>query len=393
MRRLVLGIVVFVVIGIVLSLVFREHQGYVLISFNGWQIETSLLFAVAGVLLGVWLLALAWQIVVAVLFAPRTIRRLRNRRRLKKARHSWHSGLLHLAEARWSSAESELEALAEGNESPGLNHLFAARAAHYQDHVADRDRYLKKASADRSVSELAVLMTQAELQIAAGQAEDAGATLARLHELEPRHPWVLRLYAAHALAQNDYRTLFQLLPEIRRADVLSEPRLAAATESAVRYQLSQPDNVGALTSSWRDVPKDLRREPTIAGHYAARLAELGENDEAANVIRHRLKKDYDDTLARIYAALDLRDRTAQLADVAHWIDQHGRQPVLLLAAGQLCLDRELWDRARDYLDAQELTRLEPSDQLVLGRLHERLAAGDSARMTYRRGLERALLAE
>ncbi|RJS91390.1 heme biosynthesis HemY N-terminal domain-containing protein [Salinisphaera sp. Q1T1-3] len=387
MRRLLLGVVVFLVIGIALSLVFHEHQGYVLISFNGWQIETSVLFAVAGVLLGVWLLALAWQLLVAILFAPRTLRRLRNRRQRTKARHAWQTGLVHLAEARWSTAEKELEAKAEANESPGLNHLFAARAAHYRDDVSARDAYLQKASASRSISELAVLMTQAELQIAAGEDVEASATLSRLHELEPKHPWVLRLYAEHALATGDYGVLYGLLPELKRADSLSSERLSVMTIAAYRHHLSQPADVGALTSAWRDVPKDLRARPEIVEHYARALSQMGEDDEAANVIRATLKKHYDGQLVRTFGRLNPRDESGQLASVQDWISQHGREPELMLAAGRLFLARQQLDEARDYLTSEYASQLGATGLLDLGRLLERLQEAERARLVYRRGLE------
>lgn len=387
MRRLLLGVAVFLVVGIILSLVFRDHQGYVLVSFNGWQIETSVLFAVAGVLLVVWLLALIWQLLVALLFAPRTWRRLRSRRRLRRARRSRQAGLLHLAEGRWATAETELEALADANEAPGLNHLFAARAAHYQGRPSERDRYLKKAAEGRSVSEVAVLMTRAELQLAADERIEASATLARLHELEPRHPWVLRLYAEHALATGDYGVLYRLLPDVRRANVLSEERLRAMSIAACRYQLDQPQDVGALTTAWRDVPRDLRHEPAMADHYARCLAALGQTDEADNVIRSILKKQYDGRLVLTFAELDSRSDKTRLATVESWIAQHGERPELMLAAGRLCAEREQYDRARRYLESEHTAELAPAELLALGRLFERIDNAERARQTYRHGLE------
>ena len=44
MRRLILIFFVFLVLGTGLTLVFRDGSGYVLVSFAGWQLETSLLF-------------------------------------------------------------------------------------------------------------------------------------------------------------------------------------------------------------------------------------------------------------------------------------------------------------------------------------------------------------
>ena len=50
MRRLLLAFCLFVILGIVVALVFRDQQGYLLLSFGGWEVETSLLFAVAALI-------------------------------------------------------------------------------------------------------------------------------------------------------------------------------------------------------------------------------------------------------------------------------------------------------------------------------------------------------
>ncbi|KEZ78100.1 heme biosynthesis HemY N-terminal domain-containing protein [Salinisphaera hydrothermalis] len=387
MRRLLLAFFVFLLLGILLSLVFRNHQGYVLIAFNGWQIETSLLFACAAVILGVWVLAMAWRILVALVFAPRNIRGFFGRRRQRKARRSLYVGLEHMAEARWALAEADLQALAESNEAPGLNHLFSARAAQYQDHLGDRDRYLRKASSRKSVSELAVLITQAQLQIEAGQTAEAQATLARLYELEPRHPWVLRMYAEHAMACGDYGRVYELLPELGKHSALSKQRVREMSIAAYQHRLSQQADIGGLTATWRHVPKDLRQEPEILRHYAVCLKQQGADDEAANVIRNALKKQWVPALALIFGDLDCSDQTEQLATVEEWIKIHGREPELMLVAGRLCLRNQLWGRARSYFEASQTQHSRADALLELGHLFEQIDEADQARSAYRRGLE------
>ncbi|HET7315406.1 heme biosynthesis HemY N-terminal domain-containing protein [Salinisphaera sp.] len=388
MRRLLLAFFIFILLGILLSLVFRQHQGYVLISFNGWQIETSVLFACAAVLLGLWVLALAWRILVTLVFAPRNIRGFVGRRRQRKARRSLYTGLEHMAEARWALAEADLQALAESNEAPGLNHLFSARAAQYQQHLGDRDRYLQKAASRKSISELAVLLTQAELQIAAGQTAEAQATLARLHDLQPRHPWVLRLYAEHAMACGDYARVDQLLPELSKHAALSASRVREMSVAAYQHRLSQQRDVGGLTTTWRHMPKELRRDPEILRHYALCLKRGRADDEAANVIRNALKKQWVAPLALIFGDFKCSDRTEQLATVEEWIKIHGREPELMLIAGRLCLRNHLWGRARSYFEAAAQAERTRADALLgLGHLFEQINEADQARAAYRRGLE------
>ncbi|MDA3921858.1 MAG: hypothetical protein PF501_14435 [Salinisphaera sp.] len=387
MRRLLLAVFVFIVFGIVLSLVFRNHQGYLLLSFNGWQIETSLLFALAALLVGIWVLAVIWRILVAVVTTPSSVRGFFSRRKTRKARRSLYSGLEHMAEGRWSTAESELKRLADVHDAPGLNYLYAARAAQFQGHVRERDRYLEKAASSRGSSELAVLLTQAELQRMAGQTAEASATLTRLYEMEPRHPLVLRMSAEQAMENGDYKQLRKLLDSLHKHSKMDAERIEEMAIAAWTDELSQHRDVGQLTGAWRKVPKRLRNNPAVAKHYAECLKSIHEENEAANVIRNVLKQQWDPQLVLLFGDLRSDHRTDQLATVEGWLKQYGEKPELLLVAGRLCLRSQLWGRARSYFEAGQKNQSRPDALLELGHLFEQINDKEEARQAYRKGLE------
>ena len=165
MRRFLLLIAIALLLGVGLALVFREHNGYLLVAFGTWRLETSLAFALAALAAALVLGVVLWRLLVAGVLLPVTLRDWRARRRARKARQSLYRGLQRLYEGRWAEAEAELVRLAEQHEAPSLNYLAAARAADRQRAPDRRDRYLEKAAARRGASELAVLLTQAELQI------------------------------------------------------------------------------------------------------------------------------------------------------------------------------------------------------------------------------------
>lgn len=388
MRRLLLAVFLFLLLGILLSLVFRHHQGYVLIAFHGWQIETSLLFACAVILVGIWVLAVLWRILTTLVLAPRNVRGYFGRRRQRKARLSLYRGLEHWAEARWARAEAELQRLDKTSEAPGLGHLFSARAAQQRSHLAERDVYLEKAAADGSVSGLAVLMTRAELQIAAGQIAEAGNTLAHLHKLEPRHPWVLKMYGEQLMASGEYDRLYELLPELKRHAALTSDRFESMTDAAYRHRLASQDDLDGLTAAWRRIPKELRSKPDLLHQYALCLQKLQAEDEAANVIRDALKTQWNAPLALLFGNLQCSDLTKQLATVEEWIHAHGKKPELMLVAGRLCLRNRLWGRARSYFEASQMENAVTNGLLLeLGHVYEQVNEFDQARETYRKGLE------
>jgi len=388
MRRLLLVFCTFLLLGVVVALVFRDEQGYLLVSFAGWQIETSLLFAIAALLFVLWVAITLWRLIVGGFLLPRRLRNKLANRRQRKARRSLYDGLLRLSEGRWSKAEDELKRLADNNEAPGLNYLNAARAAQHQGHVGDRDRYLEKAASKRGVSELAVLLTQAQLQIEQGQTADAMASLSRLYQTEPHHDVVLRLYAEQSHRAGDYEQLRTLTPALYKHSNMPHERIDQLAVEAWGDELTRhnTDSV-ALTTAWKRVPKRLRTQPDMIRRYVKALRVARADDSAADVIRGALKQEWNASLVLIFGDLKCSDRNAQLSTVDSWLKQYGEEPELLLVAGRLCLRNRLWGRARSYFEASQKNQSRPDALLELGRLFEEINEKDEARAAYRQGLE------
>lgn len=388
MRRLILIFFVFIVCGVILALVFRDHSGYVLVSFAGWQLETSLLFAAAVVVVGIWLLLSLWRLIVAGALLPRSTRRWRARRRARKARRSMYAGLLKYAEGRWARAESEIQKRAEQHEEPAVNYLYAAQAAQRQGHSADRDNYLAKAAESKGASELAVLLTQAQLQIEQGQDAQAQASLARLHELSPQHPYVLELYGEQCVRSGDFAKLHELVPTLYKHSSASRQRIdtwvALAWDDTFKRAGKEID---ALIAAWKKVPRQQRHMPAVLHSYLGYLHAAGGDEQAAKLIRTRLKHDWDARLVLLFGKLDTGAANAQLSSVEDWIKQYGEEPELLLVAGRLCLRSQLWGRARNYFEASLKKQAQPQALLALGQLYEQDEQPDEARDAYRRGLE------
>jgi HemY protein len=387
MRRVLLGILLLVLIAIVMSLVFQNHQGYLLLSFNGWQIQTSVLVACIALVVFIVVLAIVWRIFTALVFAPGHIRGYARRRRQRKALRLFQRGLEAWAEARWARAEKSLKKLDKSKEAAGLGYLFAARAAQQRGHIIERDQYLEKAAGDRSVSELAVLATQAELQTAAGQTSEAESTLARLYRSNPRHPWGLAMYGEQLLASGQYERLYKLLTKLKKHAFLKADRLAAMSFAAYSHRLSSQKDLGGLTSAWRRLPEAQRGKPELVHQYALCLQKLKAHDEAANVIRKTIKNQWDTRLVLLFGNLQCSDQTKQLATVEEWINAYGNKPELMLVAGWLCLRNQLWGRARNYFESSQVDHPRVEGLFELGRVYEHINEPDQARKTYRKPLE------
>lgn len=387
MRRVLLAVFVFALLGILMALVFRHQQGYVLVSFAGWQLETSLLVVCIALVVALAILAVVWRLFAWLVFAPRNICKSVERRRRRKVARTFHHALGQWAEAHWTRAERELQKLLKMKGAPGLAYLFSARAAQNRSHLDARDRYLQQAAADDAISEVAVLATRAELQATAGQTKDAIDTLARLHQLEPRHPWGLALYGEQLMKGGEYDRLYKLLPEIKKHAVISTTHLDEMTLAAHSHRLASQDQLEGLTASWRKVPKMLRNKPEMVYEYASCLHRLKADDDAANVIRGALKVQWSGPLVELFGQLDCSDRTQQLATVEDWINGYGKKHELMMVAGRMCLRNKLWGRARSYFETSQSEQPTAGGMLELAQTYEQLNEFDQARDTYREGLK------
>ncbi|MCW8982612.1 MAG: heme biosynthesis protein HemY, partial [Gammaproteobacteria bacterium] len=206
-------------IAVAIIWVAQYDAGYLFINYRDWQIETSLTFALIISTLLFSLFYLSIRTLSRTLKLPLYLARWQQRRRRERIRHATHQGLIALTEGRWKQAERFLGRYASGSEAPLLNYLGAARAAQKLGSSVRRDRYLAAAAKSMPDAELAVGLTQAEVQLSNQQTEQALATLRHLHSIAPKHEHVLYLLKKIYLQLKSWDDLVELLPALRQHKV------------------------------------------------------------------------------------------------------------------------------------------------------------------------------
>ena len=186
MIKFIFSLLLLVVLVLAAVLLVREDPGYMLLRYRGYEVETTLAFGLAILFALVLVLHYFLKLLRALLRLPEAMQRRSQNRRFDKSRRLLNQGLIDLAEGRFEQAENNLMRLVDFSESPLLHYLAAARAAQLQGKHAERDNYLKAAHEARPEAEIAIGVTQAELQLAHLQTEQALATLSHLHSIAPR---------------------------------------------------------------------------------------------------------------------------------------------------------------------------------------------------------------
>lgn len=382
------GVLLLLLISVAAALWFRDQGGFVIVRMGEWTLEMSVILFIGFVLVTVVALYLLIGLLRRLFGLPRGVRRWWGTRKSSRARRRLIEGLIHTAEGRNAEAEKVLLKDIERSDAPMLHYMVAAVAAQGQGAADRRDRYLALADRSGRRVKLAVGLLQAQLQMEAGQWEQALATVSYLYERHPQHPRVLKLMMRCCIALKEWDRLGQLIPDLRRRAVVSEPELRNLELTAARYALEKASREGdrELDRAWSALGKGLREEDELLLLYARGLALHGRVEEAERMLRVRLQKRWSESLLKTYAGLELESGRL-LAQLEKWLKERPEDAVLLHAAGRQCLRSQLWGRARSYFEAAVARDPLPETYQALGGILEQLGEVNAARDCFRKATE------
>ncbi len=376
-------IVIAILAGSVLAHFVLADPGYVVIQMRGHLIEMSvpmLVGLIIAVLVSVWLL-------YRLIRLPRKLGEAAGQVMSARKGRQFTKGLIAAAEGRLAKGERLLTRGAQHAETPLLNYLAAARVAHQQGATERRDNWLTMAYEQTPGAANAVLLTQAELQLANAQFEQALATLRKIREDVPNHDQALVLLGRTYAAVKDWTHLGELLPKLRKLKRIDDDTLSAWEEKVhVEALTGAGDDLAELEKRWNAIPQNLRQNTAIIERYVELLAPAGGSATAETVLRKALKQSLRPSLIRLYGTLDGADSTRQLKTVESWLKDRGDDADLLQAAGRICIRDELWGKARSYLESAIALNPNPAAYQAYGELLSALGEDESAGLAFRKGL-------
>ena len=306
-------------------------------------------------------------------------------RKAKHVRSETNRGLVQLLEGNWQRAESHLIKVARKSDSPLIHYLAAARAAQQQKKYDKRDDYLRLAHQVAPKAQVAIDLTQAELQLQHQQWEQALATLQHLRTIAPCHRYGLDLLKRVYLKLGEWEKLKELLPTLQKYKVetkasLSELRQHVYTQWLTQLIAQNKDQM--IQTFWQDLSSDLRIDPDLLGLYCPYLITQHQADRALTLLQDALKRLWDDNLVALYAKVPASDPAQQLRVAEKWLKGKPHHPALLLALGQLCLQQKAWDKADQYLKACVAIQPSSAVYLALARLAQENGALEQALSYY-----------
>lgn len=389
MRVIVFSIIALLV-AIYVGVELQQDPGSVSVQFRGVTSEVTVPWAIAGLLVGFILLYLAVRVVSALLRSPRTLRRIRRRRRLETARRSLEKGLVQVAQGEWQRATKTLAPAMRHEQTAVLGCLASARAAQSLGNTTRRSELLGLAQSADPKASVAVGITEAQLLIQNQELDKAAHLLRDLRARDPRNRLVLDLLKECYLQSHAWRDLAELVPALERARVLKPDDANAMERNAYSQLLAQAAATGqdtrAMDEAWRAMPHGLRRQGAMVAQYARYLIEQGEGPRPESILRGKLKSEWNDELVYLYGLVSGSSAAQQLETAEGWLRRHPDDATLLLTLGRLALRNHLWGKARTYLERSAELDPRPETYMLLGKLLEQSGDKLIAGECFRKGL-------
>ncbi len=378
---------VVLIISVWLGVLLYRDPGYVVVAFNHWTIETTLGIALPGLILLFLIMHTLMQCFNWIVNIPQRWKNWRFKKRAQRAQMKTRQGLIEFSEGHWMQAKNDLINSLDATETPLINYLTAARAAQEMGDSQLRDDYLREAQQSMPEAKIAVELTQAQLQLANRQWEQALATLRHLQDLAPQHPYVLKLLMHLYEEVKDWPQLITLLPTLKRYQVISEPAFSTLQKNTYWQALSdliKQNQIEATQHFIERLPKSLTNDSDIVAEYAHYLI-LNHNDHKAEAILRRcLKKQFNEKLISLYG--QIKSESVRLDFVESLMKSHSNSAALLLCLGRVSKTNQLWGKAKNYLE-QSIKQHPTQDAFSeLGKLLEDLGDHNGAFNAYKQGL-------
>jgi HemY protein len=380
---------------VALVILGRVEAGYVLFIYPPWRVEMSiLLFAVALLALFIALYALV-RVSGHALGLPATVRAYRARRRNERATAALAAALQAYYEGRYARAEKEAAVAFENGPTPGVAALLAARAAHQLRDFERRETWFERAVAAGESVQTAQIMSLAE--IALDERDFIGARNAlRGLQGSARHIASMRLLLRAERGAGAWEEVLRLSTQLAKRDAIA-PALAEEykLQATIELLARSADDAGAFERRWRTLAEADQRQPRIAVAAARHANTLGNATLARSILEQALAEEWSTPLVRLYgelsrgldAAARAEEARTRIERAERWLAERNRDAELLSALGRLCVEAELWGKARNFLEAALSFEESRTAHLELARLAEKLGDVQDAQRHYRRAAE------
>jgi len=392
MRKIFALILIALLLGVGVVAIIETDPGYLLLAYGDYTLESSLWVGLVLLALFTLLVYLLIALLRRLVGGQKSLAGWLGSRRARQASRLTNRGMVHFIEGDLPKARRELLRGARNNESPLANYLLAAQASSRLGDSGQAEQCLVAAADSAAGAAVAVSLAKAEIQLSAGQYQQAINTLETARRHPGRYPQALALLQRAYAGLADWAGLAQLLPQLKKHSVLNaDDQQQLEREVYGRLLQEKGDKkrgatLDSLCESWHAMPAQWRADAGMIRRFSASLVAMEGHALAEKTILGALKQEWDPELVRLYAYVQSDNLRRQLSRAEDWLSAHPEDADLLLCLGRLAARDKLWGKARDYFEKSYRLRRSPEVCAELGRLLDGLGEERVAAAYFREGL-------
>ena len=336
-------------LGLVLVLIVRSDPGYVLLTFQGWRIESTLwLFAVV-LAVAIFTSIVIGRLVRSIISAPGSIGRWHL---VRKQRHTQESLEQALEKAVLGDTKAVTEALRSASKRRGDQWLKLAAIQADIDHGDLKRAQAQLDALTLSDSDLQSASTWLRVQLSYLQGEYSRANdyLAKLPDAQQSTVAVQRVKLAVKTLLADHRSVMSVLATLPAGVMPNKERLARLTIALV-HRLAECRAAQDMLAAYQVLTKaDQSHDDIVLAVFAALLRE-GHGQQAIEFVSAHYKKAWPKTALTEFAhAPSAALPSSPSKKLPVWLGDEANSATGLLLQGRLAAKQAIWGTAKSHLE-------------------------------------------
>ena len=334
-------IILLISIGVVSANYFLEDNGYVLLEFIGYSIETSVPVFVLG-LLGLYI---CLRIIGLVWNSPNLIKEKLSKRSVHRSNKLLNEGLLMLAKGEQLKARKKIKSAVSNTEPLLQSFLLNIELSEATGDHASREEWIEKSLNAFPKIKPYVLNFVATLLINSKNYIDAKVYVDQLLEISPTNPAAHQLLFAILIATKDYPLVLRKVFEFDKH--VDEDSLADIILEVIRDAIS---NNKPLEPILERIPKSIEKHPLVMTGKIEGWLGSEEHIKAEAELRKLIPNTWSKTLILLYADLSNPSINELSNRIDKWLENRPRDANLWLTASRLAQRDGLWSKAKQCLE-------------------------------------------
>ncbi len=342
-----------------------DRPGTLLIDWQGYQIETSVMVAVLSVAALVVVCLILWSLLRGVVGSPGTLRRFFSRRRRERGTNALKRGFIAIGAGNLRDAQREAREARKLLRNDPAVRLLTAQSAQL---AGDRDTARKTFEAMLEDEDTKLLGLHG-LYIEAKRQDEGTAARHYVEEaakLAPATPWAGKAKLEFRSADGDWEGALKTL-EANAANKLVDKKAARRlravllTARGLELEDGEPDSARKMAVEAHGLAPDLVPAATLAGRL---LSRNGDYRKGAKILETAWKKDPHPEIAEAYLYLRPGDSARDRMKRARTLnDLRPNNPEGALALARVAIDLRDFPAAREALT--RVLRSAPSERACL----------------------------